>query len=149
MTTRTLHNKEHSVGIKRYQPVGTNKLNRLPFSKEVYTVGDVRKPTASYVLELRRENKQPLRILAHHRNTKKIFERPPHLRDLTEATSQQFENNISSNNPSSPERHLPGRNTTGNPPDPPQSPDRLPSRHNVTSSGRKTRPPAHLRDFER
>ena len=61
------------VRIRVNQPRGSNKIAHLPFSKEVYTIKQVRKFTRSYLLELERPNRQPLQILCHHRRVKQVF----------------------------------------------------------------------------
>ena len=40
----------------------------------MYVIKEVRKLTRSYLLELTRENRQPLIIIVHHRRVKKIFD---------------------------------------------------------------------------
>ena len=72
-----LHKVGDKVRIQVNQPRGANKIQHLPYSKEVYTIREIRKLTRSYLLELTRENRQPLRILCHHRRVKKIFDGPP------------------------------------------------------------------------
>ena len=63
------------VRIQVNQPRGLNKIQHLPYSKDVYEIREVRKLTRSYLLELKKENRQPLRILCHHRRVKKIFDK--------------------------------------------------------------------------
>ena len=134
VTPRVLYNKGQKVRIRQYQPVGTNKLTRLPYSKEVYTIVDVRKPTASYVLELKLDGRQPLRILAHHRNTKKVWEMPPRLRDRSTERPPDP--------PPDPPPSAASRPPTGNP-----VPRYVAPGRKTTSTGRVTRPPMHLRDY--
>ena len=67
------------VRIRTYQPTGRTKFNRQPFSTDVYTIKQTRPATRSYLLELKRENRQSLEILVHHRRVKLVQNRPERL----------------------------------------------------------------------
>ena len=67
------------VRILKPPSKGMNKWKYLPYSEDVFEIRQVREPTKSYVIELRKENRQPLQILVHHRRVKKVFDRPARL----------------------------------------------------------------------
>ena len=79
---KDLYKVGDKVRIKKQPSKGSNKFNQMPYSKEIYEIKEVRNPTRSYVLELNKENRQPLRFFCHHRRCKQIFERPEKLRDI-------------------------------------------------------------------
>ena len=69
-----LHKIGDKVRILMQRKPGINKWSAVPYSKTVYTIKDVRKPTRSYELEYKLEGRQPIRILAHHRRVKLIVQ---------------------------------------------------------------------------
>ena len=83
VTPKELYKVGDKVRIKKQQPKGANKLTHLPYSQEVYLIREVRVPTRSYLLELQRENRQPLIFLCHHRRCKKVYDRPINLQPDT------------------------------------------------------------------
>ena len=91
MQGKDLYKVGDKVRIKKQPQKGSHKFNQLPFSEEVYEIKEVRIPTRSYVLEITKENRQPLRFFCHHRRCKKVFERPKRLLEYT--SPETAENN--------------------------------------------------------
>ena len=129
-TNNRLYLAGDKVRIIKPQARGANKFTHLKYSKEVYTIIEVRPSTRSYLLELISINRRPLRILAHHRRVKKVFSRYDKFKDVQTPApliDEQVEIPISENIEAEP--------TTSN-------------TSTVTRAGRTVKRPSYLLHFE-
>ena len=127
---KDLYKVGDKVRIRKQPTAGANKLQTYLYSADVFEIKEVRVPTRSYLIELIRYNRQPLRILAHHRRCKKVLDRPVRLQECN-AEQDNNEINIRANQPVVAEQQ-----ETSHPV------------NTRTKSGRNIRTPRHLKDYQ-
>ena len=122
------------VRLRVQQSKGQTKFSYRPYSQEIYTIKEVRPNTRSYLIELSRAGRQNLRILAHHRRVKRIFEETL----FSDSRKPQNDTVAQIEPPSAPEPQNAQNEEIScvNPP--------IPIR---TRTGRISKKPKHLQDF--